>query len=139
MICMACVASSEGLRQYAYRDVGGVWTICYGETKNIQKGDTATIAQCKEMLGARIERDFGPQVDKCVKGPIPPARKAALTSFAYNVGAGAMCRSSVVRKLNAGDVRGGCDALLLYDKAGGKKVPGLLSRRKKERELCLAS
>jgi lysozyme len=67
-----------------------------------------------------------------------PSRKAAYTSFAYNVGIEAFCRSSVAWKFNGGDSVGSCDALLLYVKAKGITLPGLVKRREQERELCLA-
>ena len=47
---IALVAGFEGYRTDAYRDTGGVWTICYGETKGVKRGDTATKQQCDNML-----------------------------------------------------------------------------------------
>jgi len=61
----------------------------------------------------------------------------ALTSFAYNVGIGNACSSSVVRYLNQNQVQLGCDALMKWNKAAGITFPGLTTRRAKERELCL--
>ena len=142
VICATFVAGFEGLRTSTYFDVGGIPTVCFGETQGIRVGDTFTPEQCRDMLADRIVRDFGPGVDRCVNHPLPPARKASYTSFAYNVGIAAFCRSSVARKENAGDVAGACDALLLYNKitVAGVKVysPGLNNRRVQERELCLA-
>lgn len=135
-VCVACVGSAEGLRQTAYQDPIGIWTGCFGETKDIKPGDRWTKKQCEDKLGARIE-EFGRGVDECVKVALPPARKAAFTSTAYNIGVAAFCRSSMVRKINAGDVQGACDALLLYVKAGGVTFPGLVKRREQEREMCL--
>ena len=99
-------------------------------------GDRKTIDQCKTLLGNRV-LEFGAGVDRCVKVALPPARKAALTSFAYNVGITAMCRSSIVKKLNTGDIQGGCDAFRLYVKAGDVVLRGLVKRREEERRLCL--
>ena len=65
--------------------------------------------------------------------------RIAMLSFTYNVGGGALCKSSVARKINAGDLRGGCDALLLYNRANGVPLRGLTNRRVAERELCLKS
>ena len=141
VICATCVAGFEGLRTSAYFDVGGIPTVCFGETKNVNPGDKYTPAQCREMLGDRLVTDFGPAVDRCVHHALPDTRKAAYTSFAYNVGVGAFCRSSIAKRENAGDVQGACDALLLYNKinVGGVLVysPGLNNRRVQERELCL--
>ena len=142
IVCATVVAGFEGLRTSTYFDVGGVPTVCFGETKNINPGDKYTPAQCREMLGNRLVTDFGPGVDRCVRHALPDTRKAAYTSFAYNVGVGAFCRSSVAKRENAGDVVGACDALLLYNKitVAGVLVysPGLARRRQQERQLCLA-
>lgn len=136
-VCVACVAGAEGLRTVAYLDFVGVPTNCFGETKDVKLGDRATPEECREKLGARV-LEFGRGVDRCITRPMSQTRKAAYTSFAYNVGIEAFCRSSVAWKFNAGDAIGSCDALLLYVKAKGITLPGLVKRREQERELCLA-
>lgn len=136
-ICIGCVAGAEGLRTVAYKDPVGIPTACFGETQGVRMGQTYTLEQCREMLGKRVE-EFGAAVDRCVLVPLPPARKAGLTSFAYNVGPEAFCRSTLVVKLNAGDVPGACDELRRWTKAKGITLPGLVKRREQERELCLA-
>ena len=73
----------------------------------------------------------------CITRQMPDTRLAAFTSFAYNVGVGAICKSSIARKYNAGDVVGSCDALLLYTKAKGITLPGLVKRREEERRMCM--
>lgn len=138
-ICVACIAPAEGLRRVAYSDPVGVPTICFGETKGVKLGDRASTEQCETMLAERVERDFIPGVKGCVKRPMPDTRLAGYTSLAYNIGVEEFCRSSVVRKYNAGDVQGSCDAMMLYVYAHGIKLPGLVTRREKERALCLAS
>lgn len=141
VICVTCVAGFEGLRTSTYFDVGGIPTACFGETQGIKVGDKFTAEQCRQMLSNRIEQDFGPGVDRCVNHPLPPERKASYTSFAYNVGVTAFCNSSIAKRENAGDVRGACDALLLWNKirVAGVLVysPGLNNRRLQERKLCL--
>jgi lysozyme len=136
-ICTACVASFEGLRQNAYMDVVNVPTVCFGESRGVRMGDHYTVEECKAMLEGRLY-EFSDELDRCVTAPLTDTRRAALVSFSYNVGTRTACRSSVVRRINAGDVQGGCDALLLYDKAGGVVFPGLTRRRQAERELCLS-
>lgn len=136
-ICVGCVAGAEGLRTVAYSDPVGIPTICFGETKDVKLGDKATADECKAKLGARVQ-EFGRGVDRCIDHPLPPPRKAAYTSATYNIGVEAFCKSSMARKENAGDVRGACDALLLYVYAKGVKLPGLVKRREQERELCLS-
>ena len=133
------VGAWEGLRTTAYIPIpGDVPTICYGETKNVRMGQKATKAECDAMLIRRLD-EFGSKIEACA-----PALKStsshvyvAHLSLAYNVGSGGYCRSSVARKLQAGDVRGSCDALLLYRYAGGRVVKGLERRREAERANCL--
>ncbi|MFH4317138.1 lysozyme, partial [Acinetobacter baumannii] len=62
---------------------------------------------------------------------------AALTSFAYNVGLGAFARSTLLKKLNAGDVRGAADEFLRWTRVGNRTVRGLVARRRAERDLFL--
>ena len=134
-ICVGCVASFEGLRTIAYRDPVGIPTICFGEIEGVRLGDSRTAEECRALLGDRVA-EFGRAVDRCVTVPLPPARKAALVSFSYNVGIGAFCGSTLVKKLNANDPKA-CDELLRWTKAKGIELPGLVKRREQERQLCM--
>ncbi len=136
VICTICVSGAEGLREYAYRDPVGIPTICFGETKGVEMGDSATIEECKDMLIDRIQ-EFGRGVDECVKVPVSPERKAAYTSLAYNIGIAKFCSSTLVKKANAGDAIASCDEMLRWNRAKGIPLPGLTNRRQKERVLCL--
>ncbi len=138
-IAITIVAAFEGLSTKAYKDPVGVTTICYGITKYdrpVKMGDRYSKEECVQFLKEDLIK-YKQMVDRCIKVELPPHRTAAMVSFVYNVGQGNLCKSSVARKLNAGDVKGGCDALLLYNKAKGKKLKGLERRRVAERELCL--
>lgn len=141
-VCIACIAPAEGLRQYAYNDPVGIPTYCFGETQHpdgrkVRLGDKATTEECKDMLAERVERDFIPGVERCVTRPVSDTTKAAFVSLAYNVGVERFCTSSIAGKYNAGDLLGSCDAFLLYTKARGIELPGLVKRRQQERALCL--
>jgi lysozyme len=133
----ALVAAAEGLATYTYPDVGGVPTYCYGETQGAEWGKTYTKEQCDEQLSKRLV-EFNRGVDSCVSVDLPDTRRAALVSLAYNIGVPAFCRSTAVRKLNSGDVQGGCDAILMWNKVNGIVWRGLVNRREKERALCLS-
>jgi lysozyme len=135
---VALVSGFEGLRTYAYRDPVGIPTICFGETRGVKMGDHKTPAECKGMLISRLA-EFETGMRKCLASPdtIPDNAYAAFLSASYNIGTGAFCKSSMARKANAGDIRGACDALLQWDKAGGFRLPGLTKRRQAERALCL--
>lgn len=134
----AFVAPWEGLRTRAYPDVIGVWTVCYGETKGVQPGDTYTPAECETMLSQEL-RAYAVALGRCLKAPLPEGAAVAFLSWSYNVGTGAACRSTAVRKANAGDLFGACDELLRWTRAGGRVVPGLVNRRKAEHGLCVRS
>jgi lysozyme len=127
----------EGRRLNPYQDIVGVWTVCYGETRNIERR-RYSVAECNEMLYRAKFEDFGPAVINCTPGIAdnPPVLLASI-SLAYNIGTGAYCRSTVARRFNAGDIRGGCDAFIMWRFAGGREVRGLLNRRNDERRICL--
>ena len=135
-LAIAVVGAFEGYSATAYPDVIGVPTICYGETKGVHLGDKATRAQCDEKLSSRLV-EFNEGVSSCINVDLPDSRRVAFVSLAYNIGTAAFCKSTVVRKINAGDVAGSCDAILMWNKAGGSVRNGLTQRRKKEREMCL--
>jgi lysozyme len=133
------IGGFEGLRQNAYPDPatkGPPWTVCYGETKGVQPGDRYTVAQCKAMLEDSLQ-EYAAGIERCVTVQLPDKRYVALISFAYNVGTKAACNSSVVKLINVGATKAGCDALLKWNKAAGITFPGLTKRRQKEREFCL--
>lgn len=136
-IAAALVSVAEGLVLSTYPDVGGVPTYCYGETKGAEWGKTYTKEQCDEKLADRLV-EFNEGVNSCVFVELPDTRRAALVSLSYNIGVSAFCKSTVVRKLNAGDVQGGCDAFLMWNRVKGVVWRGLTNRRQKERALCLA-
>lgn len=132
---VAMIAAYEGVRYEVYKDIGGVPTVCYGETANIQNR-RYTATECLTMLRARVA-EFNSGIRSCVKAPMRASREAALTSFAYNVGVRAACNSTAVRKINAGDAVGGCNALMMWNKVAGVAVRGLTNRRASERDKCL--
>ena len=136
---VAVVAGFEGLRQTAYPDPatgGKPWTVCYGRAYGVSPGDRHTLAECKAMLLEDLHT-YSQGILDCTTVNLPDERFIALTSFAYNVGIQAACKSSVIRLINQGQTRAGCDALMKWNKAAGITFPGLTKRRAKERELCL--
>lgn len=139
-LAFSLVAGFEGVRTVAYYDPPNIPTICYGETRGVKMGDTATLEQCKAMLNASLD-GFSTAIDKCLPPKLPEPSYVAFLSAAYNIGAPALCGSSMARRANAGDLKGACEALLMWDKAtiAGVRValPGLTKRRKAERDLCM--
>ncbi len=128
----------EGLRTTAYQDIVGVWTVCYGETRGVRPGDKYTKEECDAMLAREIV-DFHKELAKCAPSlPNQPVGvQVALTSWAYNVGTGAACGSTLVRNLNNGNVEAACNQLPRWNRAGGEVIRGLTNRRVSEREMCL--
>lgn len=135
--CLAGIAAHEGFREEAYRDPVGIPTIGYGETKNVKMGDKITQREALDRLKQSAD-EHGQGITKCIKVPLSQNEYDAYVSFAYNVGVGKFCKSTLVKKLNAGDYVGACKELLKWNKAGGKVLPGLTKRRQKEYELCIS-
>jgi len=138
-LIVASVGGFEGVSQYAYRDPVGIPTICFGETRGVKMGDYKSLAECKDMLSSRVI-EFSVGVEKCLIAPerVPDKMFAAQVSLAYNIGVGAFCGSTLVKKTNAGDLRGACDEFPRWNRAGGVVLPGLTKRRAVERDMCLA-
>ncbi|EHK3918128.1 lysozyme [Salmonella enterica subsp. enterica serovar Pomona] len=138
-IAAAMLGGHDGLegRSYEpYRDVAGVLTICDGHTgKDIVPVRHYTDAECDALLNQDLAR-VKAQIDPLIKVSIPESERAALYSFAYNVGTGAFARSTLLRKLNAGDHAGACNELKRWTYAGGKQWKGLVTRREIEHEVC---
>lgn len=135
-IAMPFVAYEEGLRTKAYLDSVGVPTICYGETENVKLGDVKTVDECNKLFHVKLGM-FSAAVDMAVGPEMSPEFHAALTSWAYNVGIGAMRKSTLIKKANSGDFAGACNELPRWKYAGGKAI--LLGRRLREKSLCLTN
>lgn len=144
-IAVTCVAGFEGFAAKPYVDRVGTEhpvTWCYGETVADTHGKappltaTFTKAQCQQYLAADLQK-YDAGVKSCIHVPLPPHREAALVSFAYNLGVATLCRSSVSRYLNAGNIVAGCHAMLPFDHASGRTVAGLTRRRQAEEQMCL--
>jgi lysozyme len=140
-IAVPFIAAEEGKRNKAYQDIVGVWTICYGSTRGIRAGMVMNDAQCLDLLRDEVaeyrhglHRYFTPTT-KAAR--LTPARDAAYTSTAFNCGIGAIGKSTATRRLNAGDIAGGCHALTWWNKAGGRVIRGLTNRRAREKALCM--
>jgi lysozyme len=137
-LAVSFIGGKEGLELVAYRDIVGVPTVCFGETRGVHMGDRYTIEECRTMLGDGLE-EFATGMEACLRAPdtLPGKSYVAFLSAAYNIGRKAFCGSSMARRWNAGNLAGACDALLLWNKAAGKVIAGLTRRRQEERALCL--
>lgn len=120
-----------------YKDPIGILTSCYGHTgPELRMGQKFTKAQCEEQLYADVLK-HADDID-CIKSPTTIGQKVAYISFGFNVGKQKLCGSTLVKKANAGDKLGSCNELSRWTLAAGKELPGLVTRRKIERAVCLS-
>jgi lysozyme len=131
------IGSFEGFLVDAYWDQwGSVWTIGFGHTGNVHPGDHVTRRKALTLLerdaatAARAVRDL-------VDVPLNQNQFDALVSFAFNLGAGALAESTLLRKLNKGNYRGASREFKKWVHAGGQVLPGLVRRRHAEAHLFL--
>ena len=128
------IKSFEGLRLRAYLCPAKVWTIGYGHTGDVRGGQVITQSQADDLLKQDLRR-FEIAVRKLAKVPLTQNQFDALVSFAYNVGEAALSRSTLLRKLNAGDLAGTKLEFAKWNKGGGKVLAGLTRRRADEANL----
>jgi len=135
----------EGNKLIAYRDAGGVVTVCRGVVlPGMRVGQRFTEEQCNVMNEAALKAS-DVQVDTLVHVPMSAPQRAAVISFcAYNIGPGKCGASTFLRKLNAGDRPGACAEIRKWIKDGGKDCRvrsngcyGQVDRRDMEYQLCL--
>lgn len=140
------IAEFEGFRSAPYLDAVGVPTIGYGNTyyldgRKVKMTDTPiTKDEAKALKLAIINQDFAPAVnamfaDEIAQGQITQNMFDAIISLAYNIGTGALAKSSIYRHIKAGDYDKAGQAFLLYNKAGGRVLNGLVRRREAEKQL----
>ena len=128
---LALIKRWEGCKLEAYRDVGGVWTIGYGHTRTARQGLTITQEQAEGLLREDL-RVYEAAVDDAVHVDLTENQFAALVSWTFNVGVGAMRRSALIRRLNAGEYDAVPTELARWNKVKGAVVPGLSNRRAAE-------
>lgn len=134
----------EGCRLKAYPDPatnGEPYTIGYGLTSAagivpVVKGMTITQQQADDYLVQSLVKYEAAVMKALTRSPSQP-QFDAMTSLCYNIGPGSFAKSSVVKKFNKGDIPGAADAFLLWNKAGGKVMQGLVNRREAERAMFL--
>jgi lysozyme len=130
------IATWEGFKPKAYIPIpGDVPTIGFGTTKNVKMGDTIDPVSALQRKIEDIAK-FEGALKQCVTVPLHQHEYDAYLSLAYNIGPSAFCKSTLVRKLNAGDYEGACKEILRWDRAGGKVVQGLTKRRQAEYKQC---
>jgi len=144
--CLDLIKSFEGYHKRladglaaAYLDPVNIptigWgTIRYPDGKSVRLGDVRTEAQCTSYLTHEVEGKAA-AIEKLVKVPLTQSMFDALVSFTYNVGVGAFSESTLLRMLNAGNYEAAGQQLLVWNKGGGRVLPGLVRRRDAEMAL----
>lgn len=125
------IKSFEGCKLVAYKCPAGVWTIGYGHTAGVHEGMVINQTQAENMLKSDMKK-YEKYVTDNVKIPLNENQFSALVSFCYNCGVGNL--RTLVKNRTADQI---ADAILLYNKASGKILNGLVRRRKAERYLFL--
>jgi lysozyme len=137
LIAVALLKPFEGEYLKAYFDPPKIPSICYGHTKGVKITDIATDDQCQIYLGQdTMEADLA--THRLINVKISDKTRAAFISFIFNAGEGRFASSTMLKKLNSGDIAGACNELSKWVYAGGKVLPGLVKRREAEKKLCLS-
>jgi len=123
-------------RCIAYRCPANVLTIGWGCTEGVKEGMIWTREEAQVALRRELAK-FEAGVVQLTTVPLNQNQFDALVSFTYNVGLGAFERSTLRKRLNAGDYRGAASAFKLWNKGGGRVLPGLVNRRAREATLFL--
>jgi lysozyme len=138
--CVNIVKFYEGFRSRPYLDPVGIPTIGYGST--YYENDTKVTLQDQPITSERAIQlllynlsKFASGVNTIVKVPLNNNQFNALVSFAYNVGLGALKKSTLLKLVNSGNYKGASEQFIRWNKAGGQVLPGLTKRREAERNL----
>ena len=121
---LVSTAHDEGYRSKAYPDAGGVWTVGFGETQGVTRNTTTTPERALIQLGKSLDK-HEQGLKKCIGNvPLYQHEYDAYLNLAYNVGAGAVCGSSIPKKLKTGQYEEACKTILSFDKIrkNGKPV-----------------
>jgi len=127
----------EGYKSDAYIPLpGDIPTIGFGTTSGVRLGDKTTPEKAL-LVAMKDVQSFEGAVKSCVTVPLAQYEYDAYISLSYNIGSGAFCKSTLVKKLNTGDYIGACNEILKWDRFKGKPLAGLTKRRQEEHKKCL--
>ncbi len=135
---LSIIRDCEGLRTTSYRCPAGIPTIGYGHTgPEVKDGQTITKEEADRLLRDDV-KNAERAIKRLVKVQLTQGQFDALVSFTFNLGAGNLQTSTLLKKLNAGDYAGAAEQFLVWNKAAGKVLPGLVKRRERERQCFLS-
>jgi lysozyme len=126
------VKLAEGFRSSAYYDrTGKCWTCGFGETLNVTESTRMTEEEAETRLRQRLAA-FGKGVQRLVRVDLTQSQFDAITDFAYNCGIGNLAGSTLLKKLNDGEMLEAANEFERWNKSGGEVLPGLTKRRSLE-------
>ena len=143
------ILQREEYREQAYADPTYGWkvpTVGFGTTEGVKQGDSLKVIPAIQRALTDATK-FEGAVKKCVAAPLHQAELDLYVNFSYNVGSAGFCGSTVVKRLNALDYAGACDAILLWNISNGqdcsapgnRTCPGLWKDRLKTHAACMAA
>jgi lysozyme len=134
------IKKSEGFRSHLYMDISGFRTIGYGHRVTGRESFPEGIdeAQAAAILAGDV-RQAEQTIGRLVKVPLTPGQFDALVDFCFNLGAGRLAASTLLRELNAGRYEAAGEELLYWVYAGGEVHAGLKARREAEFQLWTMS
>ena len=133
---VALIQKFEGCELEAYQCSANVWTIGYGHTKDVEKGDTITKEEAEQMLVDELH-EYENYINKYVNVALSQNQFDALVSWVYNLGPANLTASTMLKVLNNGEYEEVPAQMKRWNKAGGKVLDGLVRRREAEALLYL--
>ena len=128
---LALIKKFEGCELTAYKCAAGVWTIGYGHIKDVYEGQTITQSEAESMLQHEMEEYEG-YINSSVTVPLTQNQFDALVSWVFNLGAGNLRASTLLKVVNLSDMECVPAQIKIWNKAGGKVLDGLIRRREAE-------
>lgn len=143
---LVALVRHEGYTDRAVQPLpGDAWTVGFGSTGGVKPGDRVTPPAALERALVDIQA-FEGALKRCVAVPLSQVEYDLYLNFAYNVGSGAFCSSTMVRKLNAGSYADACREFERWTMFQGKdcrdpanRCGGLVKRRAEAQAACLAA
>ncbi|MDO8251388.1 MAG: lysozyme [Rhodoferax sp.] len=143
------ILQREEYREQAYADPTYGWkvpTVGFGTTQGVKQGDSLKVVPAIQRALTDASK-FEGALKQCVTVPLHQAELDLYVNFSYNVGSAGFCGSTIVKRLNALDYVGACNAILLWNKSnrqdcsapGNRTCSGLWTDRLKSHAACMAA
>jgi lysozyme len=128
---ISLIKKFEGCELKAYQCSANVWTIGYGHTRGVSDGDSCTQKDADDMLVDDLQ-EFEGYVNELVDAELTQSQFDALVAWTYNLGPTNLKSSTLLKRLNEGDMADVPHQIRRWNKAGGKVLDGLIRRREAE-------